>query len=404
MINLLSAIKESLRSNDRAEAVAIHNYYIRSTKARNTLMFILANSLSPVQGIPEDVRKSVISGISKTQSIPEGLPIEDAAMEAISLYQKDVNASISMESYPVIPKQALRYYIGSGNQLSDPPADVILRAALECIIDGRASGTTGREWFERMVDGKSVSRTVMATFSGIFDQEEEIVDQTDFDMLAESLEEFYVKDQRVLEKVKKAKIVRGPEFQKIIKEADIVIVVRKKDKNSNMLVQSIVQYVNRKVTGGTFSSAKIVGPQSKTIIGYGTKFGTMRVREVPIVSFLRTCEMAVALRHTQMTDVKRKEILGFMQKVMKYDPEYDFKSFFMTILKHESNHQHTLTKREAKKRAKAMICTSVLTRAFRSAGIDPKIDVTDNYVWPIDFIKSPAFEPVAVWVGPKVKI
>lgn len=403
MNTLLSAIKESLRSNDRAEAVAIHNYYIRSAKARNTLMFILANSLSPVQGIPEDVRESVISGISKTRSIPEGLPVEDAAMEAISLYQKDVNASISMESYPVIPKQSLRYYIGSGNQLSDPPADVILRAALECIIDGRASGTTGREWFNRMVDGKAVSRAAMTAFSGIFDQEEEIVDQTDFDMLAESLEEFYVKDQSVLEKVKKARIVRGPEFQKIIKEADIIIVVRKKDKNSSMLVQSVVQYVNRKVTGGTFSSAKIVGPQSKTIIGYGVKFGTMRVREVSVMSFLRTCEMAVALRHTQMTDTKRKEILGFMQKVMKYDPEYDFKSFLMTVLKHGSSH-HTLTKREAKKRAKAMICTSVLTRAFRSAGVDPKIDVTDNYVWPIDFVKSPAFEPVAVWVGPKVKI
>jgi len=124
MINLLSAIKESLHSNDRTEAVAIHNYYIRSTKARNTLMFILANSLSPVQGIPEDVRKSVISGISETRSIPKGLSVEDTAMEAISLYQKDVNTSISMESYPVIPKQSLRYYIGSGNQLSDPPASI----------------------------------------------------------------------------------------------------------------------------------------------------------------------------------------------------------------------------------------------------------------------------------------
>ena len=124
MLNLLSAIKESLHSNDKAEAVAIHNYYIRSTKARNTLMFILANSLSPVQGIPEDVRKSVISGISETRSIPKGLSVEDTAMEAISLYQKDVNTSISMESYPVIPKQSLRYYIGSGNQLSDPPASI----------------------------------------------------------------------------------------------------------------------------------------------------------------------------------------------------------------------------------------------------------------------------------------
>ena len=402
MNNLLDAIADSLHGNDKGKAVAIHNHYLRTAKARSALLFLLANSLSPIRALPDGTRQSVIADLSKNRLVPEGLSATDAAMEAISLYRKDVNDAISVEDTPpMISKESLDYYIGSRKDLSNPPAETVLRSALEHIIDGRASGVTGREYFNQATAGHVIDPSIRAMFDGVFDQEEEIVDALDLDLIAEGLEEFFVKDQSALDKVKKAKIVRTPEFKNMIKEGDVVIVARKSGKD---LISKVFGYANTMITGSSFSSAKLVGPECKTIVGYGVRIGVMRIRDMSIATFLKTCNIALVLRHSQVTDDKRKELMNNIQKIMKQDPEYSMKSILMTIFKHGSKSQHVWTKKEARKKATAMICTSFLTKVYRASGVDPKINVADNLVWPIDFIRSPAFEPVTMYVAPHIKI
>lgn len=397
---IISSIETFLHPEDKTLASVMYRNYVQTARVRESLVYLLASQIESKAGLKtavEDVKWLAAAKMAMSHGGTVNM-----AQEAIRLYKRDVDKHLRSDVPVPLAEWDIQYYADAWKTVVYAPERVVLKTALECIVDGRKAGMTGSEYFDKTFGAYTFDSGATAIFNEVFSMEEEMVNRTYFDLVSESLERFFINDWSVRDKINRTKHLDAEAFKKSLKEGDVLIVMRKAAP-THYLFTKLTGYINQMVTGSSFTSTKVVGRNAKTVIGYGAKQGLLRLREVELDYFMETCYAIVTIRHHKMNPKACREILAYLANLLKIDPDYDYKTYVTSPINHERPGQRVLTQDEAKVKANAMICTTVVTAAYRAAGIDPMISVSDDRVWPIDFLKSPAFDTVSMWMDPTLK-
>ena len=405
-------IKELLNENDKPLASDIDRMYQDYLGVRMTIMLRLGEALARNNVITNKLFNKVKDNII-AHTVAKVKSGTGYAIEAIAAYArfKNVDTVMSLESmadtlinkcrkeHSIQNSGSLEHY-AVGKRIRHVPNEAIVETAIDSIVKGRMNGITGTEQFSKDYSLKyDVPYDVLDKISSIFNEENKIVVESGSGIAIAALEKFFANDYIVGKKIASCPQCTVMTFPSKLQEGDVLIVYRKKDYIG--IGGVILNKINSWVTGSSFMSIKLVGPGAKTVIGYGAWIGSTECREVPIDYFLETCSGIIAIRHKGINDSYRKKILEYAKNVLIVNPKYDFYNIVKTMFTHGKEErkgaEKILSKNEAKHYYVPMICTTLITAAYRSAGLDPGVPFSDKSAWPIDVLKSDKFVGVATY-------
>ena len=411
-MHTIENIKNLLSEGDKHLASSIDRLYKDYIAGRMSILLRLNEALSKNNIITKKlyykVRDGIIDHTKERINHSTGY-----AIEAIAAYArfKHVNTVMSLEDmadtlinkcrkeHAVWNNGSFEHYI-VGKRIANVPNEAIVETALESIVKGRLNGVTGLEQFSKDYSVRyDISEDILGRISSIFKEENKIVMESGSGIAIAALEKFFANDYVVGKKIASCPQCTVMTFPSKLQEGDVLIVYRKKDYIG--IGGVVLNKINSWVTGSSFMSIKLVGPQAKTVIGYGAWIGSTECREVPIDYFLETCSGIIAIRHKNINDMYRKKILEYAKNVLIVNPRYDFYNIVKTMFTHgreeRKGAEKILSKNEAKHYYVPMICTTLITAAYRSAGLDPGVPFSDKSAWPIDVLKSDKFVGVATY-------
>ena len=391
-------------------ATAIYKTYNTKRQLEAALITLVAESYSKFTQDP-DFNKVLGKAIREYNKVE--MNSDQMAVEALSFYnhyhQIDTNLDMSVVSTEILDvykkfeatgsKYSLEYYANNNGDIKITDRAVATIIALDAMVKGQNLGMSGAEYLAYKLYDHNLNADAVRYMNDVFKREDEIVEDTKLNFLLASIERFFADDFKVGEKVAKCPQLPPEEFKKTLKEGDVLIVYRKPKYIGFGGV--IINKINSLTTGSSFMSIKLVGPQGKSVIGYGAFIGSTLCKEVPIDYFIETCAGIICIRHKDLRPMHASKITKYARHVKEMKVAYNPIDLIKSMFQHGKDIKYGPTKILSKDQAKTfyapMICTTLITAAYRGAGLDPGVAVSDDIAWPIDVLKSDKFQSVSTY-------
>ena len=338
----------------------------------------------------EQVSIEALAAWSKYNHVDTKIDINTLVKDIAGVYRHD--AAIGS-------KYSLEHYVDSNNVVKKVNFHKAYLICLEAIIEGRLRGMTGAEYMTHRTMDLQLDNNMKHACMMVFRHEQELVDKCQLDLVLASTEKFFASDIVAGDKIASCPQLPETEFKKTLKEGDVLIVYRKPKYLG--LGGVILNKINAMTTGSSFMSIKLVGPEGKSVIGYGAFIGSTGCREVPIDYFIETCSGIICIRHKDIKPYAARNITKYARNIKNLNVPYNPLALFKTLFRHNkeavSGPTRLMSKDQAKRFYAPMICTTLILAAYKGAGLDPGVAISDDIAWPIDVLKSSMFNAVSTY-------
>lgn len=222
----------------------------------------------------------------------------------------------------------------------------------------------------------------------------------------EATEEGLVVDREVKEKLEQAPEVEDRrELIDFMEPADILLIGVVKSRVKGGLLKKLKPQVMKIAQRSLFTSSKLVVSE-KQLIGYGLskRGGKNPFSLYSSQHFLRKVDKAILLRHHELNDKQRQEIVNWAmeRQGMDYASDQLLKTFWNRLINMKlfqflkDGERKEISSEDLHDFFTPLICSSIIAFAYESAEVEIKTQRRNLYnTWPVDFLKSPSLYPVA---------
>lgn len=185
-------------------------------------------------------------------------------------------------------------------------------------------------------------------------------------------------------------------FFNTIQPCDLLVT---KAKNYDSMFSKFRAKILAYVQGGKFVSIRMVESPT-TIIGYGVHVGLKHGQNVlmsrKLKAWIKHIDTVIVLRVPNLTDEQKHTIISFLKKhrSLSYNKVGVTTSFINRFLERVFGRHTDIDTKDVADALNPMFCSNILAKAFRIAGVELKFNISDNLIWPKDFVLNDQIEKI----------